>query len=107
VELLVFLLTVAGGGLVVGALARLAIPGRDPMSLWMTILLGVVGSFLGGLVAGALFGQDAYGVAFPFAVGGASLLLGLHRSFLQRRPLFGPGAGRVSRGPGRKQRDHG
>jgi uncharacterized membrane protein YeaQ/YmgE (transglycosylase-associated protein family) len=94
VELVVFLLTVAVGGLIVGLLARLAIPGRDPMPLWLTALLGIVGSVLGGFVAGVLFGQDAYGWALPFAVGGASLLLGLHRSFVQKRPLFGPAARR-------------
>ena len=93
-ELLVFLLSVALGGLIVGLLARLAIPGRDPMPLWTTVLLGIAGSLVGGFVAGLLFGQDAYGWALPFAVGGASLLLGLHRSFVQRRPLFGPGARR-------------
>ena len=93
-ELAAFLLSAAVGGLIVGALARLAIPGRDPMPLWTTVLLGIAGTLLGGLAAGLLFGQDAYAWAFPFAVGGASLLLGLHRSFVQRRPLFGPGARR-------------
>jgi uncharacterized membrane protein YeaQ/YmgE (transglycosylase-associated protein family) len=90
VELLAFLVSAAIGGLIVGLLARLAIPGRDPMPLWTTILLGIVGSVLGGLVAGLLLGRDAYAWAFPFAVGGASLILGLHRSFVQKRPLFGP-----------------
>jgi uncharacterized membrane protein YeaQ/YmgE (transglycosylase-associated protein family) len=94
VELFVFVLSAAVGGLIVGALARLAIPGRDPMPLWTTVLLGIGGSLLGGFVVGILFGADAYGWAFPFAVGGASVLLGLHRSFVQRRPLFGPGARR-------------
>jgi uncharacterized membrane protein YeaQ/YmgE (transglycosylase-associated protein family) len=94
VELLAFLVSAAIGGLIVGLLARLAIPGRDPMPLWTTILLGIVGSVLGGLVAGLLLGRDAYAWAFPFAVGGASLILGLHRSFIQKRPLFGPDAHR-------------
>ena len=93
-ELLVFLLLTVVGGLVIGLLARLAIPGRDPMPLWATALLGIAGSILGGFVGGLLLGADAYAWAFPFAVGGASLLLGLHRSFIQRRPLFGPGARR-------------
>lgn len=96
-ELAAFLLSAAVGGLLVGALARLAIPGRDPMPLWTTVLLGIAGTILGGLVAGLLFGQDAYAWALPFAVGGASLLLALHRSYVQRRPLFGPGARRRSR----------
>jgi uncharacterized membrane protein YeaQ/YmgE (transglycosylase-associated protein family) len=94
VELVVFLLFTVIGGLVVGLLARLAIPGRDPMPVWATALLGIAGSMLGGFVCGLLLGADTYGWAFPFAVGGASLLLGLHRSFIQKRPLFGPGARR-------------
>jgi uncharacterized membrane protein YeaQ/YmgE (transglycosylase-associated protein family) len=94
VELLAFLVSAAIGGLIVGLLARLAIPGRDPMPLWTTILLGIAGSVLGGLVAGLLLGRDAYAWAFPFAVGGASLILALHRSFIQKRPLFGPDAHR-------------
>jgi uncharacterized membrane protein YeaQ/YmgE (transglycosylase-associated protein family) len=94
VELLAFLVSAAIGGLIVGLLARLAIPGRDPMPLWATILLGIVGSVLGGFAAGVLLGADAYAWAFPFAVGGASLILGLHRSFIQKRPLFGPDAKR-------------
>jgi uncharacterized membrane protein YeaQ/YmgE (transglycosylase-associated protein family) len=92
VELLAFLLSAAIGGLVVGLLARLAIPGRDPMPLWTTVLLGIAGTVLGGVAAGLLLGADAYAWAFPFAVGGASLILGLHRSFIQKRPLFGPRA---------------
>ncbi len=35
-------------GLVAGALARLLVPGRDPMSIGATIVLGIVGSFVGG-----------------------------------------------------------
>lgn len=93
-ELLAFLASAAIGGLIVGLLARLAIPGRDPMPLWTTILLGIAGSVLGGFVAGMLLGADAYAWAFPFAVGGASLILGLHRSFIAKRPLFGPDAKR-------------
>ena len=42
-------------GLVVGALGRLAIPGRNPMSLGTTIMVGIGGSFLGGLVGYLLF----------------------------------------------------
>jgi uncharacterized membrane protein YeaQ/YmgE (transglycosylase-associated protein family) len=91
-ELVAFLLSAVVGGLIVGALARFAVPGRDPMPLWATLLLGIVGSLLGGLAAGLLFGADAYAWAFPFAVGAATLLLALHRSFVQKRPLFGPGA---------------
>ena len=41
-------------GLVVGVVARLIVPGRQHLSLLMTVLLGVVGSIVGGLVANAL-----------------------------------------------------
>ena len=42
-------------GLIAGALARLIMPGRDPMGIIATILLGIVGSILGGLVSWAIW----------------------------------------------------
>ena len=75
-------------GLIVGALARLALPGPDPMSIWMTIALGLAGSFIGGLVARMFLGT---GGGLLFAVLGAMLLLYLHRRFVQHRGLTGPG----------------
>ncbi|CAO5186044.1 Transglycosylase [Frankia sp. AiPs1] len=45
-------------GLLAGALARLLVPGRDPMSISATILLGVVGSFVGGFLGYVLFDKD-------------------------------------------------
>lgn len=45
-------------GIVAGYLARLLVPGRDPMTFWQTVLLGVVGSFIGGLLGYVLFGHD-------------------------------------------------
>lgn len=45
-------------GLVAGALARLLVPGRQPMGLFMTILLGLIGSVLGGFVSSLIFGYD-------------------------------------------------
>lgn len=45
-------------GIVAGYLARLLVPGRDPMSFWETVGLGVVGSFVGGLLGYVLFGHD-------------------------------------------------
>lgn len=74
-------------GLVVGALARLALPGPDPMSIWMTIALGLAGSFIGGLVARIFLGT---GGGLIVAVLGAMLLLYLHRRFVQHRGLTGP-----------------
>ncbi len=45
-------------GFLAGALARLLVPGPDPMSLGQTWLLGVVGSFVGGFLGYLLFGAD-------------------------------------------------
>ncbi|CUU56213.1 Uncharacterized membrane protein YeaQ/YmgE, transglycosylase-associated protein family [Parafrankia irregularis] len=45
-------------GLIAGAVARLVVPGQDPMGIPGTILLGVVGSFIGGLLGYVLFGHD-------------------------------------------------
>lgn len=41
-------------GLVTGGIARVLVPGKDPMTWWQTMLLGVAGSFVGGFV-GSLF----------------------------------------------------
>jgi uncharacterized membrane protein YeaQ/YmgE (transglycosylase-associated protein family) len=45
-----YLISLVVVGLIVGAFARLALPGPDPMSIPMTILVGIGGSILGGLV---------------------------------------------------------
>ena len=47
-------------GLVVGFLARLVVPGRQHLSLWMTLLLGLLGSVVGGVVANALGTGDLF-----------------------------------------------
>ncbi len=52
-----YLISLAVSGLIIGALGRLAIPGRQPMGCFMTILVGVGGSFIGGLVGQALFNR--------------------------------------------------
>jgi uncharacterized membrane protein YeaQ/YmgE (transglycosylase-associated protein family) len=47
-------------GLVVGALARLLVPGRQHLSILMTLALGLVGSVVGGVVANALGTGDVF-----------------------------------------------
>ena len=51
-------------GLVAGFLARALVPGRDPMSIPQTMLLGIVGSFVGGFIGYVLFRNDADDGAF-------------------------------------------
>ena len=55
--LIIYLIWLAIIGLIVGAFARLALPGRDPMSIPMTIGVGLAGSFIGGLVMWAITGH--------------------------------------------------
>ena len=52
---IIFLIVV---GIIAGFLARLLVPGPDPMSIGGTMLLGIVGSFIGGFLGWALFGKD-------------------------------------------------
>jgi uncharacterized membrane protein YeaQ/YmgE (transglycosylase-associated protein family) len=45
-------------GAIAGFIARALVPGKDPMGIGATILLGIVGSFIGGFLGWALFGKD-------------------------------------------------
>lgn len=76
--MLSYLLAVAFAGLVIGALARLSLPGPDPMSLVATIALGLAGSITGGLIVYAITG-GSYGAGLPVSVGCSSLILYLMR----------------------------
>ena len=53
-----FLLSMLIIGIIAGFLARLLVPGRDPMGFWATVLLGVIGSFVGGFLGYLIFGHD-------------------------------------------------
>ena len=72
-------------GLVVGALAKLIMPGKDPGGIFITIILGIVGALLGGFL-GRLIGlyKEGEPAGFIGALVGAILLLWLYRRF--RRP---------------------
>ena len=87
------ILAIIVSGLVIGALGRLAVPGPDPMPIWLTILLGIVGSIVGGAVAVAL-GFGAGGV-FVLSVLAATLLVIAYRRIVQKRGITGPDAKRV------------
>jgi uncharacterized membrane protein YeaQ/YmgE (transglycosylase-associated protein family) len=61
---LLYLITLAIFGLLVGAFARLALPGKDPMSLLGTIALGLAGSFIGGVLLFIVTGGRYYGAGW-------------------------------------------
>ena len=62
--MLVYLIALAIGGLITGALARLALPGPDPMSLLSTMLVGIGGSFIAGLIFYVISDGQARGAGF-------------------------------------------
>ena len=70
-------------GLIAGAVARLLVPGDDPMGIGGTILLGIIGSFVGGFLANALFtpgDQEGFGPAGIIgSILGAVLVLLIYR----------------------------
>ena len=78
-DVIYFIISLVITGAIFGALGRLAIPGPNPMSIGMTILVGIGGAFLGGLV-GALLGAGVV-LIFILEVLGAALIVYL----MQRR----------------------
>ena len=82
---------VLASAFVTGALARLAVPGPDPMPIWMTTAIGIGGSLIGGILSRLIFGTPT---SFFFAFLGAVLLVVLYRKFVQHRPITGPGVRR-------------
>ena len=84
-------LAILVSGFVTGALARLAIPGPDPMPVWLTLAIGLTGSIIGAVVGKAISNDNAYVISLlSFVV--AIALVASYRRFVQRRPVFGPGA---------------
>jgi len=73
-------------GVVVGAIAKLLMPGRDPGGFIVTMLLGVAGSFIAGLLGRAigLYHNYGDGPGIIASILGAMLLLFLYRAFVRR-----------------------
>ena len=73
-------------GLIVGALAKLLMPGRDPGGIIVTMLLGIAGAVLGGFVGRALgLYREGEAAGFLMALVGAVVLLALYRMIAGRR----------------------
>jgi uncharacterized membrane protein YeaQ/YmgE (transglycosylase-associated protein family) len=78
--ILLYLILLAIQGLIVGALARLALPGKDPMSIPMTIGIGIAGSFIGGLLMLLITGGRSGGGFFVAFVATVLLVYLVRRS---------------------------
>ena len=86
-----FALAIVVSGFVTGGLARFALPGPDPMPVWLTIAIGLTGSIVGAVVGRAISDGNGYVVSF-LSFGVAIALVAAYRRFVQHRPIFGPGA---------------
>lgn len=74
-------------GLIVGALAKLVMPGRDPGGIIVTMLLGIVGALLGGFLGRALgLYREGDAAGYLMSIVGAVIVLALYRSMAGRRP---------------------
>ena len=86
-----FILAILFSGFITGSLARLAIPGPDPMPIWLTIAIGLTGSIVGAIVGKSLSHDNGYVISF-LSFGVAIALVAGYRRFVQQRPIFGAGA---------------
>jgi uncharacterized membrane protein YeaQ/YmgE (transglycosylase-associated protein family) len=84
-------LAIIFSGFLTGAFARLAIPGPDPMPIWLTLAIGLAGSIVGAVVGKSFSNDNGFVISF-LSFGIAMSLVAGYRRFVQRRPIFGPGA---------------
>ena len=95
-DFIVYLVILAIWGLFVGAFARLALPGRDPLSLFQTMAVGLAGSFIAGIIVWVVT-DGAHGAGFL-----ASLAVSVVIVYFIRRSRGGsltdPGSDRPRRG---------
>jgi uncharacterized membrane protein YeaQ/YmgE (transglycosylase-associated protein family) len=78
-EWLAFLISLVVVGLIIGAFARLALPGKDPMSLPQTMLVGIAGSFIGGVIVYLVTGGRYYGAGWLGSLACATVIVYLIR----------------------------
>ena len=73
-------------GVVIGAIAKLLMPGKDPGGFWVTMLLGVAGAFVGTFLGRAmgLYAADQ-SAGFIASIVGAVILLAIYRLFTRRK----------------------
>jgi uncharacterized membrane protein YeaQ/YmgE (transglycosylase-associated protein family) len=77
-------------GLVVGSLAKLIIPGKEPGGIWITMLLGIAGAFVGTWLGRAIgHYQPGEYAGFFMSLIGALILLGIYHFFKRRQAASG------------------
>ncbi|RRO16194.1 GlsB/YeaQ/YmgE family stress response membrane protein [Saccharopolyspora rhizosphaerae] len=78
-------------GLIVGAIAKLIMPGKDPGGILVTMLLGVVGAFVGGLIGKFIFGtglNEFWSLqTWILAIVGSLIVLGIYRVIVGRKAV--------------------
>lgn len=74
-------------GLAIGAIAKFLMPGRDPGGCVVTMIIGLIGSIIGGVLARLIGIPEGGFVGFIMAVVGAVLLLVLYRIVIGKRPM--------------------
>lgn len=72
-------------GLVVGLIARFLMPGKDPMGLIMTSILGIAGSFVGSYISRTFLREGPYNNKWLMSILGALVLLFVYRVLFGRR----------------------
>ena len=93
-DLILYLILLAVTGLFVGALGRLALPGRDPMTLVQTMLVGIAATLIVGLLSMALFGAEGGSLLLSIVVAVGIVWL-IRRS--RERSATTPAAGTTGR----------
>lgn len=72
-------------GLIVGAIAKLVMPGQDPGGILITMILGLVGSMIGTFVGQQLWGGADYSAGWITSILGAIVLLAIYRAIKSRQ----------------------
>jgi uncharacterized membrane protein YeaQ/YmgE (transglycosylase-associated protein family) len=85
IDLMLHLLWVAIIGLIIGAVAKLLMPGKDPGGIWVTMLIGVAGSFVASYLGQAIgWYREGQSAGFIMSVIGAMLLLFIYHLIRRR-----------------------
>jgi len=95
-------------GLIAGAIAKLIMPGKDPGGWFITMLLGIAGSLVGGFIGRALWGSSGvtgWGLgSWLLAIGGSCLLLLIYRLVTGRKSSLTSGTDVRRQDPGRRDK---